>query len=139
MIVLSEAAVLASVDAVTALLQGGGALRIYSGAKPAFPDDPITTQTLLLEIPLPPLFYQDATITPDKLAGLAVGQPLAPVNPVAGGNASFGRVVGTADAPVFDGDVGIIGSEAMFRLSALTLSPSVPVSIVLSQYAQPRG
>lgn len=138
MIILSSIAAFASVSSVTALLNGGGTLSIYDGVMPAFPEDPLTTQTLLANVTLPPLFYQEPVLSADGLSVVSTGLPIAPVNPVAAGSATFGRVIASDGTPVFDGNVGIIGSDAMFRLSAIQLSPAVPIAIVLAQYAQPR-
>jgi len=138
MISLAASVAFASVEAVTGRLQNGGTLEIYSGLQITYPEDALTTQTLLVTFELPVNFYQSPTLNQDGSVAVAAGEPIDPANPTSAGVATWGLVRDSDGLPIFSGNVGIIGSDAMFRLSATSLSPSVPVAIVLAQYAQPR-
>lgn len=136
MINLSNAAMIAAAQAVTDLLVAGGSIEIYTGPMPANPGVAITTQTLLATFTIPAPGYAAPTVTGD--IATAIGEAIASVNPVAGGNAAWARVKDDGGAAVFDGDAGLTGSTAFARLSSLTLSPSVPISVQSSTYSVPR-
>lgn len=71
MIEVSVAARNVEVMATTARMNGGY-LRVYNGARPAAPEDPVTTQTLLAEL----RFSSPAFGNP--VNGAAVANPIAP-------------------------------------------------------------
>lgn len=136
MINLANAAMIAAADAVTDLLSAGGQIRIYTAPMPASPQVAISTQTLLATFELPVPGYDPATVTGDLAT--AVGDAIASVNPVAAGTAAWARVVDSTGATVFDGDAGLTGSTAFARLSSLSLTPAVPISVQSSTYSVPR-
>lgn len=136
MINLANVAMIAAADAVTGLLSTGGEIRVYNGPMPASPEIAITTQVLLATFALPAPAYDPATVSADLAT--AIGNAIASVNPVATGDATWARVVDDGGAPIFDGDAGLTGSTAFARLSSVTLSPAVPISVQTSTYSVPR-
>ena len=127
---LSVAAVNAQASATGALCNSG-TLRLYTGPRPALPDDAVTSQSLLAEL---------------RFAAAAFGSPVAGVitaNPLtaedaalANGEAVWFRVFSSdGTTAVFDGSVGT--SAANLVLPTVTLSVGLRVELDSLTYTQP--
>jgi hypothetical protein len=122
----------ASANAVTALLSGGW-IRIYAGAQPATADTALTTQILLASIKLGTPAFAAA------VAGIAAGNPVTPDLDIdASGTGTWFRAVKSdGTTPVYDGSVGLLGSD--LNLSSVTFLQHGSVTITQFSYQQPKG
>ena len=117
---ISNAARVAGIAAVTALVDGGagaGKIRIYSGTQPAGPDTAITSQVLLAEFTAAdPAFTAGATgvQTLDTTPALTT-------TGAAAGTASWFRVVDSTGAAVVDGSVGTSGTDAIINTTTISV------------------
>lgn len=132
---ISNAAALAACNATVDLLDAGdgaGALLIYAGDVPAAADAAITTQTLLVTIPLPATAFGNAVdINP---GARATANAIDPAQATATGTASFFRAVdGDGDA-IIQGDVG-----AELTLNTADIVEDVEVSITSWTHTQPES
>ena len=96
-------------------------IHLYAGTQPASANDPITTQTLLVSLPIPGVFGTDVNGT------LTLGT-VSPSIVVANGTASFFRITKSNDTTVLlDGSVGT--SNADLILNEVVLYPLETVNI----------
>ena len=126
---ISAAAAIASVDAVTALLNVGGAGRIdiMDGTQPADPDAAITTQNVLASLTLSVDAFQDAT----DLGGFA----RAVANTITedasadqAGTASWFRAYNGAGTAVIDGNIGTVDEALVLNNVNIALNDTVTIS-----------
>jgi hypothetical protein len=123
---ISAAAAIAMANAITALVDDGSVLRIYSGAMPASVDTALSGQTLLAEFPLAsPDAFQDAV---DTVNGA-----------VATGVAAWGTVVNSSDVRVWDGDASLPAGTGAIKISSLNLTAGVEISVISLSYTQPKA
>lgn len=120
---ISTAARNAAVDALTALLNAGGAgsITIYTGAKPA---DPATAAsgTVLATLTLPnPAFGASAS-------GTANLGNVASVTATATGTAGWFRAKSGAGTAVLDGTVGANGADLNLNSTAITSGGTVSIT-----------
>jgi len=101
---------------------GPGRLRIYTGAKPASPND-AATGTLLADVTLAdPAFVAGA-------AGVRTLTDPAAVNGVAAGNAGWFRVLDSDLNAVLDGTVTATGGGGDLTLANVNIAVGQPVDI----------
>lgn len=128
---ISSAAANAAANAVTALLNAGS-LRIYSGTKPATPDDALSGNTLLAQLTFGNPAFGSAS------AGVATANALTEDSSAdATGTASFFRAHNSSGTAVLQGTVGT--SNADLVLSSTQISTGGSVSVSSLTYTQPRG
>ena len=120
---LSNAAVNAEADALSALLDNGY-LRIYDGTQPANADTAISTQTLLAEL----RFNADAA--PSAVAGVLTFNAITQdSNANNTGTASWFRALKSDGSTVlFDGAVGTSGSDINIATTAIVAGAIVGVT-----------
>jgi len=128
---ISSAAAIVSVDAVTALLNVGGAgtIRIYNGSQPAGPDIAITGQTLLAELALNADAFQDAS-DQGGFARAVANAITQDSSADAAGTATWFRASDGNGLAVIDGDVTTNGSGGALQLNntAIALNDTVNIS-----------
>ena len=135
---ISTAARNAACDAITALINAGGAgvIEIYQGTQPAGPDSGIGGSTLLAEVPLATDAFGDA------LAGVATaaGTPLEDPSANFGGTAQWFRVKSGAGTAIFDGAVGTNPpNTAELILNTTTITAGGPVRVTSFTFTVPRS
>ena len=123
MIRISVAARNAGVDAITALLDGGGTLEIRTGSQPATPAA-ADSGTLLAEIELESTAYGPAASGEAQLAGA----PLS-ADAVAGGTAGHFRLKDAQGNPVVDGSVSESGGGGDLILDNTDINEGQKVNI----------
>lgn len=125
-------AVNAALDAQTALLDNGF-MDLYSGAQPASPDTPITSQVLLASLQLGALAFTSAVAGVADLASPAVGVA------VANGSASWVRFFKSDHAsPVHDGSVGLSGANLNLTSTVIIAGGALSVdSYILTEKKAP--
>lgn len=132
-ITLSTAARNASTDAITAIADSGtgpAVVKIYSGSKPASPQD-AATGTLLATVTLgDPSFAASAN-------GTATGTDPASVNAVASGTAAWFRLESSSGAAVFDGTVTATGAGGDMQLSSTALTSGAAVDLTAVSHTTP--
>ena len=110
---LSAAAVTAMADALGALLDGG-AVHIFSGARPATPTIAITTQTLLATVPFASPAFGAA------VAGVITAHPMTDdADCAASGTAAFFRAVTSGGDPIGDGSVGTSDADCLLSSTSI--------------------
>lgn len=120
---LSNAAVNAEVDALTALA-ANGYIRIYDGAQPANADTAVTTQTLLAELRL------NATAFGAAVAGVATANAITSDSAAnATGTAAWFRVLKSDSSTVlWDGTVGTGTHDLVFATVAFVAGAIISIS-----------
>lgn len=103
----------------------GGALKIYSVARPANPDTPVTRSGLLATFGFASPAFSAAA--PPELGGAAI--VVNPVLPERVGTPGFARAYGADGVtPIADFSVGPGGAE--IRLSKIATTPGYPISLI---------
>lgn len=128
----SNAAASAKADAFARLLDGGK-LRIYTGTKPAGPDTPITTQTLLAE------FTLANPCAPAAVNGVLAFTAPAATTVLADGTAAWYRLLTSADAPMHDNTAGDAADNAAMTISNKNLVQNATLSISNFSYTEPKS
>ena len=97
-------------------------IKIYDGLQPANANTAVTTQTLLVSLPIAGTFGTDASGT------LTIGS-VTPTDAVANGTASWFRIV-KADGTtvVMDGSVGTSGTDMIFPTTTFTVGLQIAIS-----------
>ena len=128
---ITNAAANAAANAVTALVNGGS-LRIYSGTKPATPDDALSGNTLLAQLSF------GATAFGSAANGVSTANAIASdTSADATGTASFFRAHNSSGTAVFQGTCGT--SNADLVLSSTSISSGGTVEVTSLTYTQPKG
>jgi len=124
---ISQTARQATMNALTALLNVGGAGKLvcYSGAQPATPDD-APAGTLLAECVLSNPAFANADLNGDAV-GNAVNDDLTPA---AAGNIGFVRAVDGNGAAVADLTAGVTASGADVEFNTLVVDLNIPVRVI---------
>jgi len=136
---LSDAAVTASVAAVTGLIDAGsaaGSLRIYTGTQPAGPGT-TTAETLLAELDFnDPAFAAGSAGEQDMDAS-----PSVTTTGLADGTAGWFRIVDSdaaaGAAGIIDGAVTATGGGGELELNTLSITTGVTITITAGNVAQP--
>lgn len=127
----SRASVIASaIDAGSA----GGYLRIYNGTRPATGGGAIQTQTLLAQLQF------STTCAPAPQNGILTFSAITPEDAaLAGGTATWARIVDSDETFVLDMDVGLTNSSADLKLNSVDIIAGGPVSIVSATITEGNG
>lgn len=127
---LSNESATASADAVVALL-ADGYLRIYDGTQPNWPDDAVTTQTLLAELRLGNPAFGAA------VDGVAMANVIAGEDSAIGGTPTWYRALKSdGTSPVQDGSVGTSGTTLVLDMA--TIPSGATVDVGSWEYTQPK-
>ena len=109
-------------NALIAYAGTGAIMKLYSGTQPASANDPITSQVLLVSLPIPGVFGTDVNGT------LTLGT-VTPSIVVASGTATFFRITKSNNTTVvLDGSVGtasadlILNETDLYPLETVTIS-----------------
>jgi hypothetical protein len=102
----------------------GGTLGIYDGIQPAGPATAITTQQLLVSVPLPAF----AAPLISGTAYSAVAGPFPPVLAQQTGTATWFRVTGQSGGAVFDGAAGASGADLVLDPVLIVGGDTVSIS-----------
>lgn len=132
---ISNVAAKAGMDAITALLNAGGAgkLRIYSGTAPTDTDTALSGNTVLADFALNATAFAAST---DAAPGaLATANSITDVNASASGTATFARLLNNAGTAVAQMDVGV--SAASVIVSSVTFVSGQPCSVTSLTLKQP--
>lgn len=116
---LSNVAVKAMLDALTALMNAGGAgkLRIYSGTKPTDVDTALSGNTLLIDFALNATAF--AASTDANPNALATANSITGVNASATGTATFYRILNNAGTAIEQGTVGTSGADCIITTTSV--------------------
>lgn len=128
----------ASANAVVDLLDAGAGaatLKIYSGARPATPNDTPAGTLLATVVFADPAFGNAGAVTP----GVASATDPAAVTGVADGEAGCYVVEDSTGANVWDGTVTETGGGGDLELATTTISDGVSVDITSFDYTQPES
>ena len=105
----------------------GGTLTLYTAPRPAI-GAAITTQTALVEVAIPAgLTASAATLT----LSLATSTVLVEDEAV------WGRITGSTDAFVADGDCGLLASSAIFKLKTTYLAAGANLIPIIASFSEP--
>lgn len=128
---ISTAAKNAACDAITALLNVGGAgtIKVYDGTKPAGPNTAITSQVLGVTLTFSATSFGAAS------SGVATANAITSGSPAANITASWYRACNNAGTAVIDGTVGTSGCD--LNLGSTTITTGVPVAITSATYTHP--
>lgn len=100
----------------------GAKIRIYQGTQPTSANNPITTQTLLVECVISGPFGTDSngTLTLNSVtAGTAT----------ASGTASFFRIVkADGSTVIMDGSVGVVGADLNLNTTTINVTQTVDIT-----------
>ena len=122
------AAVNAEANAVSALLNGG-TVRLYDGSQPMAVDDPVTTQTLIAELRFGSPAFQVAAW------GVARAHAIrACLSAVATGTPTWFRASAADNTPVYDGSVGLPGTESDLEIDHVPIHERARVTIGVAMY-----
>jgi hypothetical protein len=122
---ITTAARNAAADAVTALVNAGGAgsLRIYSGTMPTDANAALSGNTLLAQLTM------SATAFGAASAGVATAATItADASADASGTATFFRVLSGAGTVIFQGSAGTASCDLNLNSTAITAGANVAVS-----------
>lgn len=113
-------------NAITTTMGANAKILLYSGTKPASPDVAVSNQVLLATINC------SATFAPAAAGGVLTLNPLADGTgtPAAGTgtNATWFRVVTSANAPHIDGTVGITGCDMNLNNTSIATGQTISVA-----------
>lgn len=131
---ITNAAAIAAVDAITALINAGGAgdLVIYGGSVPADADAALGSPTTLATITLETTaFGAAADTTGEATANLALGsgKSATATGGGAGTTATFFRVFSGAGTVIYQGTVGTVSGASDLVLTNTTIATGDTVSI----------
>jgi len=121
----TNAATIAALDAINALIGSGAKLRIYAGSVPADADTALGAQTMLAELSM--------ASTPFGAATDGTGKATATANTITGaaaaatGTAAFYRILTSGGTVVRQGTVGT--SDANLILSTTSIVATVMVDV----------
>jgi hypothetical protein len=94
---------------------------IYSGTQPANANTAITTQVLLVSMPIAGVFGTDTNGT------LTLGA-VTPANASASGTASFFRILKSDSSVIMDGSVGLTAADLILNTVDIVASQSVDIT-----------
>lgn len=125
---ISNAAAIAAVDAVTALINAGGAgtVEIYDGAQPADVSVAVSGQTLLATLTLSATAFAgavDNTGSAQATAAAITGE-----NAAVAGTATWFRVKSGAGTAILDGDVGTSGTDMVLSNNVFQTNDTVDIT-----------
>lgn len=101
---------------------GSNALfNLYSGTQPANANTAITTQVLLVSMPIAGVFGTDTNGT------LTLGA-VTPANAAASGTASFFRIFKADNSVIMDGSVGLSGADLILNTVDIAADQSVDIT-----------
>ena len=121
---LSNAGKSAAMDAVTALLNAGGAgtINIYTGSQPAGPDTAITSQTLLATLTF------SSTSFAASSSGVATANTITSGTAGATGTAAWARMESGGSTAVMDCTIGTSGADINFPTTTINSGDTVSIS-----------
>lgn len=99
----------------------GSQFNLYSGTQPANANTAITTQVLLVSMPIAGVFGTDVNGT------LTLGS-VAPANAIASGTASFFRIFKSNNSVIMDGSVGLSSADLILNTVNIAASQSVDIT-----------
>lgn len=99
----------------------GSQFNLYSGTQPANANTAITTQVLLVSMPIAGVFGTDVNGT------LTLGS-VAPANAIASGTASFFRIFKSNNSVIMDGSVGLVSADLILNNVNIAASQSVDIT-----------
>jgi len=126
---ISSAAAIAAVDAVTPLLNAGGAGRIdiMDGVQPAGVDTAITTQVVLASLPLSVTAFQGA-VDQGGFARAVANAITQDSSANAAGIATWFRAFSGAGTAIIDGNVGTVDEALVLNNVNIALNDTVSIS-----------
>ena len=99
----------------------GSLFNLYSGTQPANANTAITSQILLVSMPIAGVFGTDVNGT------LTLGS-VAPANASTSGTASFFRIVKSDASVIMDGSVGLSAADLILNTVDIVASQSVDIT-----------
>lgn len=134
---ISNVAAKAGLDAITALLNAGGAgkLRIYSGTAPADCDTALSGNTLLIDFALNATAFPASTGSTDAVA---TANAVTGVNASATATATFFRLLNNAGTCVAQGTVTATGGGGDCTLTTTSVVSGAPCTVTSLTITLPR-
>lgn len=134
---VTAVAAIAQANAITALVDDGSELQIYSGAMPATADTALGAQVQLAVFPLAsPDPFADAV---DTVGGaVATANAVAAQDALVTGIAAWGRVVNNAGTVVWIGDASVPAGTGAIKISSVNLTAGVEISVISMTWTQPK-
>jgi hypothetical protein len=134
---ISNVAAKAALDAVTALLNAGGAgkLRVYSGVMPADTDTALSGNTVLVDFALNATAF--AASTDANPGATAAGNAVTGVSASATGTASFYRLLTNAGVAVSQGTVTATGGGGDLTLTTVSVVSGAPCTVTSMTLTHP--
>ena len=130
---LSERTAGAVLEAVRDLIDGGagaGTIKLYAGAPPAAPDDPVNGQVLLATFT-----FSDPSAGPAS-GGELVFSPIADAEfAAASGRAAWARIEDSGGRRIADADAGPEGSGAALEIDRADITIGQPVRVTNARLA----
>lgn len=103
-----------------AALADNGYLRWYDGAQPATADTPITDQNMVAELRFGLTAFGPAA------AGVITANAIAPDPAAIGGIAAWFRIFAAdGTTPLWDGNIGLVGSNSDIELNSVIVPPGI--------------
>jgi hypothetical protein len=119
---ISTAARNAMLDALTALLNGGGFLDMYDGSQPAGPGTAVTSQVKLAHLPLSSTAFAAAS------GGSATANAITSAAAIATGTAAWFRATNSGGTAIIDGTLGTSGANININSTSLVSGATVGVT-----------
>lgn len=121
---ISAAAENAAMDAVTNLLNAGGAgvIEIYDGTQPATPETAVTSQNKLVTLTF------SATAFGASVNGTATANAITQGTAIATGTPTWARLKSGAGTAVMDVNVGTANTTIVLASGTINTGNSVPIS-----------
>lgn len=135
----SQSFAAAIAEMTRARMANGGKLRVYSGTRPVNPDTEPTSQTLLVEFDIPAPAFNAPTYDAATDRIIMTGLPVPDAQSVGAGFATWARLTDNTGTPVYDGNCGVTGSNAMFKISSTNILINSAISISSHTFIQPKG
>jgi hypothetical protein len=134
---ISNVACKAALDAVTALLNAGGAgkLRVYNGTVPTDTDTALSGNTLLIDFALNATAFPGSSDTNPGASALA--NAITGVNASATGTASFYRLLNNAGTAVSQGTVTATGGGGDATLTTVSVVSGAPCTVTSATMTHP--
>jgi hypothetical protein len=123
-LLISVAARNAAMDAITALLNAGGAgtIDIYDGTQPAGPGTAVTTQVRLVTLTYSTTAYGAA------VNGVATANAITSGTAIAAGTATWARRKSGAGTAVIDASVGTANADIILGTTTISVGLVVPLT-----------
>lgn len=135
----SQSFAVAIAEIVRTRMVNGGKLQVYDGIRPVTPDTAVTSQNLLVEFTIPGPAFDPPTYDAVTDRVVMEGKPISPASALAGGVATWARLLDNTGTPLYDGNCGNLLSNALFKISSTNILAGSQISIMSHAFIQPKA